>query len=366
MHRTAEPVMRWFKDNEQYLMNRTPLANVGLVWSQDNTDFYGRDNPDELVDAPWRGMRAALVRARIPYRPVHVDHIGREEGNLAVLVLPNLAAMTEAQCASVRRFVERGGGLVATGVTSLYNTDGEPQADFGLAGLFGAHVSGTKPDDRRWAGPSQHTYLRLPPESDGRHEALRGFAETEILPYGGMLGPLRVDAGRTVALTFIPPFPIYPPETAWMRTERTDWPGLVLGSAGRGRVAYLPADIDRRMSREGLPDHAHLLENLVRWTAGGKIPLQVEGHGLLDLALFRQPGRAILHVVNLTGTEGRGQIEGFIPVGPLHVRCKLPADVKGSWVALCVAGTKTAGHVRDGWVEFEIPQVTDHEMAVTE
>ena len=30
--------------------------HVGVVWSQQNTDFYGRDNPDDLVELPWRGM----------------------------------------------------------------------------------------------------------------------------------------------------------------------------------------------------------------------------------------------------------------------------------------------------------------------
>ena len=77
MYRTAEPVMRWHKANEQYLVNRRPVATVGLVWSQRNTDFYGRDNADELAEAPYRGFMQALVRARIPYIPVHVDHIER-------------------------------------------------------------------------------------------------------------------------------------------------------------------------------------------------------------------------------------------------------------------------------------------------
>ena len=31
MYRTAEPVMRWWKANEGYLTDRTPVATVGLV-----------------------------------------------------------------------------------------------------------------------------------------------------------------------------------------------------------------------------------------------------------------------------------------------------------------------------------------------
>ncbi len=144
MYRTAEPVMRWHKANEEFLVNRRPVATVGLLWSQQNTDFYGRDAADELVDQPYRGMMQALIRARIPYLPLHADYIDRDAAGLAVLILPNLAAMSDAQCAAVRRFVERGGALFATGDSSLYNEWGDPRPDFALADLFGAHAAGSR------------------------------------------------------------------------------------------------------------------------------------------------------------------------------------------------------------------------------
>jgi len=91
-----------------------------------------------------------------------------------------------------------------------------------------------------------------------------------------------------------------------MRLEKSDNPGLILNTA-KGHVAYLPADIDRRFGRENLPDHGDLLANLARWASGGDIPLSVEGRGLLDCYLYKQPGRVILHVVNLisAGTGAR-------------------------------------------------------------
>ena len=116
-YRTAEPVFRWHEEHEQYLINRQPVAGVGVVWSQRNTDYYGRDESAELVDAPYRGVTQALLRARMPYLPVHADHIERDAGRLSALVLPNVGALSDAQCAAVRRFVANGGGLVATGAT---------------------------------------------------------------------------------------------------------------------------------------------------------------------------------------------------------------------------------------------------------
>src|SRR5437660_15554 len=83
----------------------------------------------------------------------------------------------------------------------------------GCANLLGAHFTGTPGAEKKWASQTQHTYLRLTPELH-RHPILQSFNETDILPFGGALGPLRLDTSVEVPLTFIPPFPIYPPETA--------------------------------------------------------------------------------------------------------------------------------------------------------
>jgi hypothetical protein len=357
MYHTAEPLMKWYAANERYLVNRRPLATVGLVWSQRNTDFYGRDRAADLVDAPYRGFAAALVRARIPYVPLHIDHVEREGGNLRTLILPNLAAMSDRQCEAVRKFVSGGGALIATGATSLYTEFGDARSDYGLADLFGAHLIGTPGAERNWAIQTQHTYLRLAPEP--RHSILRGFDETAILPFGGMLGPLKVDGAVTVPLTFVPAFPIYPPETAWMRQPKTDIPGLVL----KDRVAFLPADIDRRYSHDSLPDYADLLANAVRWAANGSIPLSVEGRGLFDCNLYTQPGRVIVHIVNLTAT-GRMPIDEMIPVGPVKVGVQLPEGVRGRSVKMLVANTVVTPSRDRRWVRINIPSVLDHEVLV--
>jgi hypothetical protein len=54
-------------------------------------------------------MIQALIRARIPYIAVHADNIDRDANKVSLLVLPNLAAMSNSQVESVRRFVSKGG-----------------------------------------------------------------------------------------------------------------------------------------------------------------------------------------------------------------------------------------------------------------
>jgi beta-galactosidase GanA len=48
----------------------------------------------------------------------------------ATLVLPNLAALSDAQCDQLRAFVKNGGNLIATYETSLYDEWGVRRSDF--------------------------------------------------------------------------------------------------------------------------------------------------------------------------------------------------------------------------------------------
>ena len=168
-YRTAEPVFRWHEEHEQYLINRQPVAAFGVVWSQRNTDYYGRDESAELVDAPYRGVTEALIRARLPYLPVHADHIERDAGRFSALLLPSVGALSDAQCAAVKRFVAGGGGLVATGATSLYDEWGDPRPDFALADLFGAHAPSADFGRKGATRTTAHTYLGGCPAEAGRH-----------------------------------------------------------------------------------------------------------------------------------------------------------------------------------------------------
>ena len=387
MYHTAAPTFNWHQSNEAYLLNRKPIANVGVVWSQENTDFYGRDNPGELVELPWRGMTQALVRSRIPYLPVHADHIGRDASLFSVLVLPNVALMTDTQASAVRQFVDGGGTLVATGDTSLYDEMGNPRADYLLSDLFGAHLVSPRttvkgPAIPKMAGEAYHTYMRLTPEmraqvtgpqtgrephvTGQRHAILKGFEETDILPFGGLLEPLRTDEGAEVLMTFIPQFPTYPPEKSYMREAKTDIPGVIIKHSPKGgRVVFVPADFDRQFGRSNLPDHGNLLGNIIRWAAKGDLPITVQGAGMVDCHLYQQPGRLVLHIVNLTSAATwRQPLDEFIAIGPLKVSVKLPASVGGRNLKSLVGKGNISSRVSNGSVLFSIQSILDHEVLV--
>jgi hypothetical protein len=386
-YQTPGPVFLWHKANEEYLINRKPVATVGVVWSQLNTDFYGRDEGELLVELPWRGITEALIRARIPYIPVHADDIDRKGPDLKLLILPGLGVMSDDQIGAVRRFVKAGGGLIATGESSLFNEWGDRRTDYGLQDLFGSHIiandqKSTGSALRKNAGETYHTYLRLTPElktssnsqtdvnswaaTSSRHPVFSGFDQTDIVSFGGLLEQLKTDESAEVLMTFIPPFPIYPPETSWMRQPATNIPGLILNNLpGCGNVAFMPADLDRQFARYNLPDHGNLIANLIRWASRDNIPLKVDCRGLLDCNIYTRGNKLIIHIVNLTSAgTWRQPVDEYIPVGPVRIRVKLPEGIKGMTLRLLVSGLTIPYVNNKGWAEFSLNSVTDHEVII--
>jgi hypothetical protein len=386
-YQTAEPLFRWHEANEPALLNRTPVATVGVVWSQENIDYFGQAIPEIRYGLPWRGMTDALIRARIPYLPVHADHIARdaERFGLTALILPNVGLLSDDQIAAIRAFVRNGGGLLATGETSLYDETGARRDNFALADLFAASAVGShhgaETDDRSsWDEWGQHTYLRISPELragvygpltgsepdpvGSRHPAFSGFDDTDAIPFGGRIEVVRAHERAKTPLTLIPPFPIYPPETSWMRHDRSQVPALVLNEASGGRVAYLPADLDRVFARSRIPDHARLLANLARWVASDRVPLKVSGVGFIHAQLYRQDKRLILHLVNLTGHEtGSTPVYELVPIGPFEISIQTGERDCLSVRAL-VSGCTPDASSADGWTTVTVDRIADHEVLV--
>ncbi len=392
-YETTKPLFKWHKENQDLLINREPVASVGLVWSQRNTDFYGRDKPEERVKMPWKGFSQVLTRNNIPYLPVHIDNIENNMDKYSLLILPNLAVMSGDQAQTIREFINSGGSVIATGETSLYNKWGDQREDFLLSDIFQVHSSRTNHgsfsgEKKSWDDSKLHSYLRLFPEIrkkvDGprwdkepeingtRHQILSGFEKTDIIPFGGSLHAVQRAENvkeSDILFKFLPPFPIYPPETSWMRNRCTSLPGLIINDHNPGKAAYLPADLDRCYARDYLPDHGNLLKNIIHWALEDDLPMKVRAPGYIDCHLYRKQNKFILHLINLTGCETwRAPVHELIETGPVSVflnqelnNIKIKVD---SRVLKNNASLKNKNE--SGEIEILIDKIIDHELVVIE
>lgn len=383
-YRTAEPLFTWHEANQDLLVDRRLVADVGVVWTQQNHDYYGRAAAAERTMAPYRGVLKALNRHGITYVPLHADEIAGAAERLRVIVLPNMGGLSEAQVAGVEAFVAAGGSVISTGETSIASEHGDARGDFALADLFGVHRGeGARGDigaiDNNIETHARHTYLRLAPELRGgvygsrdatapapegeRHPILAGLEEADTIPFGGFLPIVSVDAGTEVLATFIPDFPIYPPETSWMRKPRTDLAAVTACTApSGGKLVWFVADLDRCFARDESFEHALLLANAVSWALGDRQRVTLSGgKGVITADLYRQEGRHVLHLNNrLLLSRIPGRQYDLVPIGPIEVSIQTGGPVRA--IRLCVADQDVPFALDGDRLTFIVDEITDHEV----
>jgi hypothetical protein len=358
--KVVEDIYGWHHRSERYLRNEASLARVAVVYSQQTGTFYGGARTGARVEDHTLGFYHALVEARIPFEMVHDRLLDPEHIRpFKVLVLPNIAALSEAQCGQLRRFVAAGGSIVATFETSLYDEWGSRRRDFGLGDLFGVRFQG------RLDGPMQNSYLRVEkdPATGRHHPVLAGLEDADRIING--VNRVEVEPTRKFAgapLTLVPSYPDLPMEEVYPRTEQTDIAGIFLNENGPGRVVYIPWDADRTFWEVMCVDHGKILRNAVTWAAAEEPPVRVEGPGVLDVTVWKQYSSMTVHLVNLTNPMMmKGPFREFIPVGPQRVRVKLPG--RPSKVRFLVSDVTTPdARESGGYLELTVPSILVHEV----
>jgi len=112
----VEDLYRRYARWETYLRNERPLARVGLVYSQQTAWFHGTRVEDHTA-----GWYQALIEARNPFEMVHDGCSMLRTSTVQNAHPANIAALSDTQCRQLRDFVVRGGSLIATHETSLYD-----------------------------------------------------------------------------------------------------------------------------------------------------------------------------------------------------------------------------------------------------
>jgi Hypothetical glycosyl hydrolase 6 len=359
----VERIYAWHHRHERYLRNVAPLARVAMLYSEQTETYHPGVGPGDRADDHVLGMYHALVESRVPFELVHEafltpDHLDR----FKLLILADAAALSDAQCDAIRGFVSRGGSLLATFASSLYDEVGTRRADFGLADVFGVRFDG------RVDGPMQNSYLNLDAQPDGRrHPILRGLDDASRIVNGVFRVAVTPTAEFPSPLTLIPSYPDLPMEDVFPRVARTDTRELYLREQGKSRIAYFPWDIDRTFWDVMAVDHLCLLRNAIEWTCNEPPPVEIDGPGILDVTVWRQRDSMTVHLVNLTNPMMmKGPLRETFPIGPLRARIRIPAGVRTERVHLLTAGTSPAARTENGVLTVTVPAVEVHEVIAIE
>jgi hypothetical protein len=237
---SARRYIQFFHKNFRLFRDVESAADVAVLHSFATLAF----NNDRPYQSTWL-FEQALIQAQVPFDVIFDQHLN-ELSKYRVLILADQECLSDEQLESIRTYVKNGGGLVATGWTSLYTPWRELRRDFGLGDLFAVHA----------------------PESfDG------GIA---VYPVGG---------------------------------EKESASGQVRNQIGRGRVVHIPevkasikkpAAVPMSSSYWKLPLNWQDLIDAVRWARGGELALEVKAPPTVtvNLLLQRASGGFLIHFVN--------------------------------------------------------------------
>lgn len=361
----VEDLYNWSAKNENYLRHETPIASVAIVYSPQTASFYGGKNARAKVEDPALGWCQALVESRISFEMVHDRLLDSAHlRQFKTLILPNIAALSDAQCNELRAFVKSGGNLIATYETSLYDEWGVPRKDFGLADLFAVTWSG------RVEGPMLNSYLRLEHEAVPNHPLFKGLEDAPRIVNGDsrvVVEPREKFA--QVPITLIPSYPDLPMEKVYPRGPKSDVVGVYLrehglpGGPSAGRVAYFPMDIDRPFWEVLVEDHLKIMRNTVEWATNERQAVEVSGPGLLDVTAWHDRNAVVIHLVNLSNPMAmKGPYREFFPVGEQKIKVCLPEGSRGNAVHLLVADKSTAVQRNGQELTIIVPSILDHEV----
>jgi hypothetical protein len=358
--KTVEDIYQWHFRAEPYLRNTASLAQVGMVYSEQTERVYGGETWQAQSAGHEMGMYHALIESRVPFEMVNDRLLDAERLKpFKLLILPNIAALSEAQCEQIKQYVRSGGNLLATFETSLYDEQGQRRSDFGLADLFGVSYEG------RVDGPMKNSYLRLKKDpTTGRfHPVLAGLEDAYRIINGVWRLNVKPQAEFPSPVTLIPSYPDLPMEHVYPRREDTDIRELYLRELGKSRMAYVPWDIDRTFWDIMNADHARLLRNIIDWAANGGIPVRVSGPGILDVTIWRQKQSMTVHLVNLTNPMMmKGPFRELIPLGEQKVQVRVPPDVNVRRIRGLVSDRTLNHETKDDQVSFTVPSILDHEV----
>ena len=335
-------VYRRTKPYDKFLGGR-PVEDIAVYFSSDSKMTFA-ENGTPLIGpavgsatqfphfAAVRGACSKLQKAHLPFGIITRRQLDDLQ-HYRVIVLPNVLRMDAAEVEAFRAYVEQGGKLYASRMTSLTETSGVRHDDFMLADLFGAsfdcdetgkviHIRAQSESvEDAFAGQSCLSHWA---GNDGSTGAVR-------LREGGQAQPL-----ATLSLPYGYPHGGSVEDHHWAsihsspRWTDTEAPVIVENRFGRGTVIYCAADIEAGESTA----HGPLFVGLIRSLLDGVPTFESDTHPAVWVTAFDQSEqrRTILSFLNYQDELP------VLPIADVPFRLRAPANAQFTRLSILPEG----------------------------
>lgn len=372
---------------KEWLVRKEPEPWAALVMSDNTRNFYGRSagQVEERYMASVFGTFRAAVEEHLQVNVINDWNLTSEDlSRYKVLLLANTACLDDRQVTAIREFVAKGGGLVASLDTSLFDEYGTARDNFALADLFGVDYRGLLENKSSkqesldvnfvasigsdyWEKRKNVFELRLDPQSFLNQGKMKTYVNDEAVT---MKGPaVKVQASSKESTTL-----------ATLRIKNdanaTQTPAVVAHPYGKGRVVYFAGGLDAAYYLYAYPYQRLAMKHAITWAANEQPPIQVAAPMCVHSTVMRQKTdkgeRLIVHLYNDINTTANHALpvddiplrEETLPIHNIRIDIDSRYSVKRATqqpdgVELNCAKTATGCRVT-------VPQLDIHTMIVLE
>lgn len=234
-------------------------------------------------------MDKAFADAHIDYDIITAKNLG-DLNNYKAIILPGLDKMSAEEIESIRSYVLGGGHLYASGITSLCDTNGNRQPNFGLSDIFGVDYKGRFELAPNYISPTFDAPKALFGKHTKKHPHMINEAFVRVLPNAKSGKPL-----ATVTLPISDQHDITTFSSALSNPPITEtpFPALYENRVGKGLCIY----------SAGRPDGDEILDNQHLFTAivdrlVGDYRTKIKAPSCVDYTVYEKENLLNINLLN--------------------------------------------------------------------
>lgn len=246
------------KSNPDAFYKTLSMAKIALLWPSYSSEVYGgssvplSDFTNEVsaqgignLDEEFNGFYEGLRNAKYPFDVIDekgLDAVSKYD----LLILPNVANIGSEEVDKIKDFVKKGGNLVATFETSLYDRKGKKKKDFQLAEVFGVN------SNNKLLGPLVWDYISAKGKTFLGEEINKDFIPAP--EYGISVNPTSGEAlayfcERMAGRYDANPLP-------------SEDPFVTLNQYGKGHALYISGTFGACVAKYNFPEYFKFIESM--------------------------------------------------------------------------------------------------------
>jgi hypothetical protein len=349
------------KKLEPWLRGARSVPDVAVVFSA-GTLRYLEWHRDESLAARYcdglKGVVKMLIESGRHFDVLSEEVLQRRIQEYRTVVLADTRCLGVDTTKVLRSFIRDGGFLVATGATSLVDSEGRRQENFELADVFGVNLKSVSPFSVDYV-------------FDLAQGLGEGIPDNPILVQRSGSPSLQVtcrEGAEAMASLVEPLFESSIDRHVYHQhahpARRSGYPAVVLNSFGKGKSLYFASRLFSSCRATGSPWLQLMVRNALT-QLGPRPRILVKGAPSVHVTLVRQGERHLIHLVNINDAKFDLSVSFMTRMIPVH-DVSVSVEVPAGRVLMVPDGRQLDFKRTNEGIEFVVPVVELHQVLVIE